>query len=66
MAVDLTTALQKAKEQREHLESIYNEVTDSAVIDSIIHQMIVAEQNYDILLRKARAEELKAQTIELR
>lgn len=64
--MELTTALQKAKEQKQNLESLYNEVTDPVVIDSIIHQMLVAEQNYNRLLQKAREVELLAQTIELR
>ncbi len=64
--MELTTALQKAKERKQNLESIYNEVTEPTVIDSIIHQMIVAEENYDRLLQKAREAELSAQTIEVR
>ncbi len=64
--MELTTALQKVKEQKQNLESLYNEVTEPAVIDSIIHQMIVAEQNYNQLLQKAREVELTAQTIEMR
>lgn len=64
--MDLQTALQNARIQWRNLESIYNEVTDPAVIDSIIHQMIVAEQNYDRLLARAKAEELTAQEIQTR
>jgi len=64
--MELLTALQKAKEQKHNLESIYNEVTDAAVIDSIIHQLIVAEQNYNRLLQKVRETELTAEVPELR
>ena len=64
--MELLTALQKAKERKHNLESIYNEVTDAAVIDSIIHQLIVAEQNYNRLLQKARETDLTAEGLELR
>ena len=64
--MELLTALQKAKERKHNLESIYNEVTDAAVIDSIIHQLIVAEQNYNRLLQKARETDLTAEVPELR
>ena len=64
--MDLQTALQKARAQRNNLESIYNQVTDPAVIDSIIHQMIVAEQNYDRLLSRARAENMTVHEIQVR
>ena len=61
--MDLQTALQEARTQWRNLESIYNQVTDPAVIDSIIHQMIVAEQTYDRLLSRARAENITTQEI---
>jgi len=64
--VDLQTALQEARTQWRNLESIYNQVTDPAVIDSIIHQMIVAEQTYDRLLSRARAENITTQEIQMR
>ena len=64
--MDLQTALQEAKTQWRNLESIYNQVTDPAVIDSIIHQMIVAEQTYDRLLSRARAENITTQEIQMR
>ncbi|MBO4948673.1 MAG: DUF2508 family protein [Peptococcaceae bacterium] len=64
--MDLQTALQEARTQWRNLESIYNQVTDPAVIDSIIHQMIVAEQTYDRLLSRARAENITTQEIQMR
>ena len=64
--MDLQTALQEARTQWRYLESIYNQVTDPAVIDSIIHQMIVAEQTYDRLLSRARAENITTQEIQMR
>ena len=63
---NLLTALQEAQMHWHNLESIYNQVTDSAVLDSIIHQMIVAEQTYDRLLHKARAESLVSERIQIR
>ena len=64
--MDLQTALQEARTQWRNLESIYNQVTDPAVIDSIIHQLIVAEQTYDRLLSRARAENITTQEIQMR
>ena len=64
--MDIQTALQEAKAQWNNLESIYNQVTDPAVVDSIIHQMIVAEQNYDKLLARARAENIIIREIQIR
>ena len=64
--MDLQTALQEARTQWRNLESIYNQVTDPTVIDSIIHQMIVAEQTYDRLLSRARAENITTQEIQMR
>ena len=64
--MDLQTALQEARTQWRNLESIYNQVTDPAVIDSIIYQMIVAEQTYDRLLSRARAENITTQEIQMR
>ena len=64
--MDLQTALQEARTQWRNLESIYNQVTDPAVIDSIIHQMIVAEQTYDRLLSRARSENITTQEIQMR
>ena len=64
--MDIQTALQEVKAQWNNLESIYNQVTDPAVVDSIIHQMIVAEQNYDKLLARARAEHIIIQEIQIR
>lgn len=64
--MDLLTALHEARTQWRNLESVYNQVTDPAVVDSIIHQMVVAEQTYDRLLARAREEHLLASEIQLR
>ena len=64
--MDLYLELNEAKNQWQNLQSIYNEVTDPAVIDSVIHQMIVVEQRYDQLMRKAREQSLVCNTIQLR
>ena len=64
--MDLYLELNEAKNQWQNLQSIYNEVTDPAVIDSVVHQMIVVEQRYDQLLRKAREQALVCNTIQLR
>lgn len=64
--MELITALENAKVQKENLESIYNQVTEPRVIDSIIHQIIVAEDNYNRLLEMAREQNLSIETIEMR
>ncbi len=64
--LDITEALRQANIYRQNLETLYNQVTDPAVVDSIIHQMIVAEQNYDKLLHKARETDLTNQQIPMR
>ena len=64
--MELKTALYEAHDRWKNLESVYNEVTDPAIIDSIIHQMIVAEQYYDRLLNKAREESLTEPNIQTR
>lgn len=64
--MELTLALQESKMQWENLESIYNEVTDPTIMDSIIHQIIVAEQTYNQLLQKARKEGISVSEISMR
>ncbi len=64
--MDVQTALQEVRMQWVNLESVYNQVTDPAVLDSIIHQMIVAEQTYNRLLARAKAEQIIAQEIQMR
>ncbi len=64
--LDLAAALRQANAYRQNLESLYNQVTDAAVMDSIIHQMIVAEQNYNQLLQRAKAQALTNEEIPLR
>lgn len=48
--------LQEAHTRWRNLETLYNEVTDPAVIDSLIYQMIVVEQEYDRLLHRMRTQ----------
>ena len=64
--MDVQTALQEVRMQWVNLESVYNQVTDPAVLDSIIHPMIVAEQTYNRLLARAKAEQIIAQEIQMR
>ena len=64
--MDIQTALQETRTQWSNLESIYNQVTDPVVLDSIIHQMLVAEQTYDKLWARARAEQITVHDIPMR
>ena len=62
----LTATLAEAQNRCRNLQSIYNEVTDPAEIDSIIHQMVVAERYYDRLLQQAKLQNLSNERIEMR
>jgi hypothetical protein len=48
------------------MQNIYNEVSDPALIDSVIYQVMAAEQRYEYLLRLAKSESLTCENIPVR
>lgn len=48
------------------MQSIYNEVSDPALIDTVIYQVMAAEQRYEYLLRLAKSESLTCENIPVR
>lgn len=66
VAVDLAQELEEAKCQWHNMQSVYNEVSDPALIDAVIYQVMAAERRYEYLLRLAKAESLSCENIPVR
>ena len=49
--MDLALELEEAKNQWRNAQSVYNEVSDPALIDAVIYQVMAAERRYEYLLR---------------
>lgn len=64
--MDLALELEEAKEQWQNMQSVYNEVSDPALIDAVIYQVMAAERRYEYLLRLAKSESLTCENIPLR
>lgn len=64
--MDLMLELEDAKCQWKNMQSIYNEVSDPALIDAVIYQVMAAERRYEYLLRLAKSESLTCENIPLR
>ena len=58
--------VEEAKEQWKNMQSVYNEVSDPALIDAVIYQVMAAERRYEYLLRLAKSESLTCENIPLR
>ena len=64
--MDLILELEDAKTQWKNMQSIYNEVSDPALIDTVIYQVMAAERRYEYLLRLAKSEALTCENIPIR
>ena len=64
--MDLMMELEDARWQWKNMQNIYNEVSDPALIDSVIYQVMAAEQRYEYLLRLAKSESLTCESIPVR
>ena len=64
--MDLMMELEDARWQWKNMQNIYNEVSDPALIDSVIYQVMAAEQRYEYLLRLATSESLTCENIPVR
>lgn len=64
--MDLISELEDARWQWKNMQSIYNEVSDPALIDTVIYQVMAAEQRYEYLLRLAKSESLTCENIPVR
>ena len=64
--MDLMMELEDARWQWKNMQNIYNEVSDPALIDSVIYQVMAAEQRYEYLLRLAKSESLPCENIPVR
>ncbi len=64
--MDLISELEDARWQWKNMQSIYNEVSDPALIDTVIYQVMAAEQRYEYLLRLAKNESLTCENIPVR
>ena len=64
--MDLMLELEEAKCQWKNMQNIYNEVSDPALIDAVIYQMIAAEHRYEYLLQLAKRESLTCENIPIR
>ena len=64
--MDLMMELEDARWQWKNMQNIYNEVSDPALIDSVIYQVMAAEQRYEYLLRLAKRESLTCENIPVR
>ena len=64
--MDLMMELEDARWQWKNMQNIYNEVSDPALIDSVIYQVMAAEQRYEYLLRLAKSESLTCENIPVR
>ena len=60
--MDLALELEEAKNQWRNAQSVYNEVSDPAVI----YQVMAAERRYEYLLRLAKSESLSCENIPIR
>ena len=64
--MDLMMELEDARWQWKNMQNIYNEVSDPALFDSVIYQVMAAEQRYEYLLRLAKSEALTCENIPVR
>lgn len=64
--VDLALELEEARNQWHNAQSVYNEVSDPALIDAVIYQVMAAERRYEYLLRLAKCESLTCENIPVR
>ncbi|MBR4944195.1 MAG: DUF2508 family protein [Peptococcaceae bacterium] len=64
--MDLILELEEARKQWRNMQSVYNEVSDPALIDAVIYQVIAAERRYEYLLRLAKSESLTCENIPVR
>lgn len=64
--MDLMMELEDARWQWKNMQNIYNEVSDPALIDSVIYQVMAAERRYEYLLRLAKSEALTCENIPVR
>ena len=64
--MDLISELEDARWQWKNMQSIYNEVSDPALNDTVIYQVMAAEQRYEYLLRLAKSESLTCENIPVR
>lgn len=64
--MDLLQEIDQALDQWQNMQTIYNEVNDPLLVETVIHQLIAAERRYDYLLRLAKAEDLYSDKIPLR
>ena len=64
--MDLMMELEDARWQWKNMQNIYNEVSDPALIDSVIYQVMAAEQRYEYLSRLAKSEALTCENIPVR
>ena len=58
--MDLILELEDAKTQWKNMQSIYNEVSDPALIDTVIYQVMAAERRY------AKSESLTCENMPIR
>jgi hydroxyethylthiazole kinase-like sugar kinase family protein len=66
VGMDLALELEEAKDQWRNAQSIYNEVSDPALLDTVIYQVLAAERRYEYLLRLAKSESLTCENIPVR
>lgn len=64
--MDLALELEEARAQWRSMQSLYNEVSDPALIDAVIYQVMAAERRYEYLLRLAKNEALTCENIPVR
>lgn len=64
--MDLMLELEDARIQWKNMQTVYNEVSDPALIDTVIYQVMAAEQRYEYLLRLAKQEALTCENIPVR
>ncbi len=56
----------RSQNQWRNAQSVYNEVSDPALIDAVIYQVMAAERRYEYLLRLAKSESLSCENIPIR
>ena len=64
--MDLILELEEARKQWRNMQSVYHDVSDPALIDAVIYQVIAAERRYEYLLRLAKSESLTCENIPVR
>lgn len=61
--LNLVQLVEKARQEWEQAQTLFNEATEPELIDHAIHGMIAAERKYIYLLKKAQQERIVDETL---